>query len=66
MLLQRDKVSDKIATYSCNTMPFKEPTEEDIRNSPVKLFEKEAETNDSTYTVDEQYAMDSFLKNVKQ
>ena len=47
-------------------MPFKEPTEEDIRNSPVKLFEKEAETNDSTYTVDEQYAMDSFLKNVKQ
>ena len=52
MLWQRDKVLDKVATYSCNTKRFKEPTKEDIRNSLFKLFEKEAEKNESTYTVD--------------
>ena len=41
-------------------------TEEDIRSSLVKLFETEAETTENKYTVDEEFALNSFLKNVKQ
>ena len=32
----------------------------------VKLFETEAETTENKYTVDEEFALNSFLKNVKQ
>ena len=58
--------SMKVDIYNCNIKQLQEPTEEDIRNSLVKLFEKEAETTDNKYTVDEEYAMETFLKNVKQ
>ena len=56
----------KVDIYNCNIKQLQEPTEEDIRNSLVKLFEKEAETTDNKYTVDEEYAMETFLENVKQ
>ena len=32
----------------------------------VKLFETEAETTENKYTADEEFALNSFLKNVKQ
>jgi len=58
--------SDKANVYSCNINRLQEPTEVDIKNSLVKLFEAEAETTTNKYTVDEEHAMDSFLQNVKQ
>ena len=58
--------SVKANIYSCNVNKLQDPTEEEIKNSLVKLFETEAETIENKYTVDEEHAMNSFLKNVKQ
>ena len=59
--------AEDIDIYYSNITPLQESyTEEDIRNSLVKLFETEAETTDSKHTVDEEFALNSFLKNVKQ
>ena len=58
--------AEQIDIYYCKTNPLQESTEEDIRSSLVKLFETEAETTENKYTVDEEFALNSFLKNVKQ
>ena len=57
--------AEEITSYYCKTA-LQETTEEDIRSSLVKLFETEAETTENKYTVDEEFALNSFLKNVKQ
>ena len=58
--------AEQIDIYYCKTNPLQESTEEDIRSSLVKLFETEAETTDNKYTIDEEFALNSFLENVKQ
>ena len=58
--------AEEIDIYYCKTNPLQESTEEDIRSSLVKLFETEAESDENKHTVDEEYALNSFLENVKQ
>ena len=59
--------AEDIDIYYSNITPLQESyTEEDIRNSLVKLFETEAEATDSKHTEDEEFVLNSFLKNVKQ
>ena len=56
--------AEEIGIYYCKTNPLQEQTVEDIRTSLVKLFETEAETTDNKYTIDEEFALNSFLENV--
>ena len=58
--------AEQIDIYYCKTNPLQESTEEDMRSSLVKLFETETETTDSKYTIDEEFALNSFLQSVKQ
>ena len=45
---------------------LQETTEDDIKSSLVKLFETDAETNETKYSADEEFALNYFLKHVKQ
>ena len=47
-------------------MRFKIEVIKKYKKSLVRLFEKEEEVEDGAYTVEEQYAVDSFLKNVRK
>ena len=57
----------KLDVYYNQSNPLQDMTEEEIKTSLIKLFEKESdETANSTYTVEEQFAIDSFAKNIKR
>ena len=59
-------MAEKITSYYCKTTALQDSTEEVIRSTLVKLFETEAETTESKHAVDEEFALNSVLKNVKQ
>ena len=65
MLWQREG-AEEIYINLRNINPLLESTEEDIRSSSFKQFYTEAETTEYTYTVDEEFALKSSLKSVKQ
>ena len=65
-MMWQQEGAEEIDIYLSKITPLQESTEEDIRNSLVKLFETEAEVTSTKYTVDEEFALSSFLKNVRQ
>ena len=65
-MMWQQEGAEEIDIYLSKITPLQESTEEDIRSSLVKLFETEAEITDTKYTVDEEFALKSFTKNVKQ
>ena len=59
------ELAEEIEIYNTYTSEIQNRSNKEIEKSLVKLFEKEEEVGDEAYTVDEQYAVDSFIRNVK-
>ena len=55
-----------IDVYYNHSEQSDEISNEEIGRSLVRLFDKETDNETSGYTVDEQYAIDSFLRNIKR
>ena len=60
------ELAEEIAVYNTYTDEIQNQTNQEIAKNLFKLFEKEEEKETGMYTVEEQYAVDSFLKNVKR
>ena len=60
------ELAEEIEIYNTYTSEIQNRSNKEIEKSLVRLFEKEEEIEDGTYTVEEQYAVDSFLKHVKK
>ena len=65
-MMWQQEDAEEIDIYLSKITPLQESTEEDISNSLAKLLEAEAEVTNTKYTVDEEFALSSFLKNVRQ
>ena len=65
MKWQRE-LEEEIKVYYNSAMNLQDSSNKEIEKSLVRLFEKEQEIENENYTVEEQYAVDYFLKNVKR
>ena len=61
-MMWQQEGAEEIYIYLSKITPLQESNEEDIRNSLVKLFETEVEITNTKYTVDEEFALSSFIK----
>ena len=67
MMWHRELAEEANGLYCYNKLNrLQDSSNKEIEKSLVRLFEKEKETENEEHTVEEQYAVDSFLKNVKR